>query len=272
MGVKVIAHRGSNKKAPQNTLPAFRRAIAEGADGFETDVHLTKDKKLVICHNYTIDDTSDGRGDITSYTLGELKKFDFGSYFGNEFAGTPLPTLAEFLDTVKPSDAEIINIELKSQKNRSTEIVRRTLDEVREKGVLDRVIISSFDPRILKAVKAEEPMCKTAFLYPTNDPHVCRFVAVPFFVAKAVKADILHPAYLFVTPAFVKLAHKLGFKVNVWTVNEPSTVRFLVSCGVDGIITDCPGRTREIVDVCEGRKKKNDNEHTETLKSGHVQL
>ena len=100
MGVKVIAHRGSNKKAPQNTLPAFRQAIAEGTDGFETDVHLTKDKKLVICHNYTIDDTSNGVGNITSYTLGELKKFDFGSYFGNDFANTPLPTLDEFLDLV----------------------------------------------------------------------------------------------------------------------------------------------------------------------------
>lgn len=272
MGVKVIAHRGANKKAPQNTLPAFRQAIAEHTDGFETDVHLTKDKKLVICHNYTIDETSDGRGDITSYTLAELKKFDFGSYFGNEFAGTTLPTLSEFLDLVKDTDAEIINIELKSQKDRSTEIVRRTLDEVKEKGVLDRVIISSFDPRILKAVKAEEPLCKTAFLYPTNDPFVCRFIAVPFFIAKAIKADILHPAYLFVSPAMVKLAHKLGFKVNVWTVDEPSAVRYLVACGVDGLITDCPGRTREIIDVCEGRKKKNENESAVRLESGNVQL
>ena len=270
MGVKVIAHRGSNKKAPQNTLPAFRQAIAEGTDGFETDVHLTKDKKLVICHNYTIDDTSNGVGNITSYTLGELKKFDFGSYFGNDFANTPLPTLDEFLDLVKDTDAEIINIELKSQKDRSTEIVRRTLDAVKEKGVLDRVIISSFDPRILKAVKAEEPMCKTAFLYPTNDPFVCRFVAVPFFIAKAIKADILHPAYIFVNPSFVKLAHKLGFKVNVWTVNEPSAVRFLVSCGVDGIITDCPGRTREIIDVCEGRKKKDESENAKELQGCHI--
>ena len=113
-------------------------------------------------------------------------------------------------------------------------------------------------------------MCKTAFLYPTNDPFVCRFVAVPFFIAKAIKADILHPAYIFVNPSFVKLAHKLGFKVNVWTVNEPSAVRYLVSCGVDGIITDCPGRTREIIDVCEGRKKKDESENAKELQSCHI--
>ena len=74
MGCRIIAHRGSNKVAPQNTLPAFRQAIAEGADGFETDVHVTRDGKLVICHNYTIDKTSDGTGPISSYTLAELKR------------------------------------------------------------------------------------------------------------------------------------------------------------------------------------------------------
>ena len=267
MGVKVIAHRGANKKAPQNTLPAFRQAIAEGTDGFETDVHLTKDKKLVICHNYTIDGTSDGTGSITSYTLAELKKFDFGSYFGSEFAGTSLPTLDEFLELVGEADTELINIELKSQRDRSTEIVSRTLDAVKKYGLLDRVIISSFDPRVLKAVKTEEPMCKTAVLYPTNDPHVCRFIAIPFFVARAVGADILHPASPFVSPLFVKIAHRLGFKVNVWTVNEPSAVRFLVSCGVDGIITDCPGRTRAVIDVCEGRKRKDGEENSAEIRT-----
>ena len=84
----VIAHRGSNKVAPQNTLPAFRQAVAEGTDGFETDVHVTRDGKLVICHNYTIDATSDGRGAISDYTLGELRLFDFGSYFSPDFKNT----------------------------------------------------------------------------------------------------------------------------------------------------------------------------------------
>ena len=78
---KILAHRGANKHAPQNTIPAFLKAIELGADGVENDVHLTKDGELVICHNYTIDETSDGKGNISDYTLEELKKFDFGSYF-----------------------------------------------------------------------------------------------------------------------------------------------------------------------------------------------
>ena len=77
----VISHRGSNKIAPQNTLPAFRKSIDFHADGFETDVHLTFDGVPVICHNYTIDETSNGKGLIANQTLDYLKTLDFGSYF-----------------------------------------------------------------------------------------------------------------------------------------------------------------------------------------------
>ena len=251
MGCMVIAHRGSNKKAPQNTLPAFRQAIAEGTNGFETDVHLTKDGVPVICHNYTVDDTSDGTGDITSYTLDELKKLDFGSYFGYEFKGTRIPTLDEFLELVAPTDTDIINIELKSTKKRADEMVRKTLDAVKKYGVLDRVIISSFDTRILKSAKAVDSRCKTAFLYPTTRPATHRFEIIPFLTVRLIKADIIHPAYIFVTKPLVVIAHKLGLRVNVWSVNDEKTVRYLLKCGVDGIITDCPGKVREYVDKFE---------------------
>ena len=106
---KILAHRGANKHAPQNTIPAFLKAIELGADGVENDVHLTKDGELVICHNYTIDETSDGKGNISDYTLEELKKFDFGSYFSPDFAGTKIPTLHEFLEIAnhcKPMDSQ----------------------------------------------------------------------------------------------------------------------------------------------------------------------
>lgn len=251
MAVKVIAHRGSNKEAPQNTLPAFRKAIEEKTNGFETDVHLTRDGQLVICHNYTIDDTSDGRGRISDFTLEELKKFDFGSYFSEDFKGTPLPTADEFLELVAPTDTDIINIEIKSPPDGSPEIVRQTLKTVKKHGVLDRVIISSFDPRVLKAAKELDPRVKTAFLYPTNRPSVCRPIVFPFLIARTTNVDIIHPAFLFVTKPVVAIAHKMGLQVNVWTVNDEKTVRFLVDCGVDGIITDCPGKVRTYIDRYE---------------------
>lgn len=251
MSCIVIAHRGSNKVAPQNTMPAFRQAIEEGTDGFETDVHLTKDGQLVICHNYTVDETSDGTGLITSYTLEELKKLDFGSYFSEDFRGTRLPTLDEFLELTSAYGESVINIELKSPPKNRLEMVRKTLDAIVKYNVLERVIISSFDSRILKAVKSIEPQCKTAFLYPATNPSTHRFESVPFLTVKSTGADIIHPISAFVNRSLVHTAHKLGLKVNVWTVDDEPTVRRLLACGVDGIITNCPGKVRSYIDKYE---------------------
>lgn len=257
MACKVIAHRGANKKAPQNTLPAFITAINEGTDGFETDVHLTRDGIPVICHNYTIDATSDGRGEITSYSLDELKAFDFGSYFSEDFRNTPLPTLDEFLELTSESSCEIINIELKCPRDKNIRhLVEKTLDSVKKYGCLDRVIISSFSPEVLMTVKKTDPRCKTAFLYPISNPSVCRFIVYPFFMVKKIGCDIIHPAHVAVTRNLVKTAHKLGIKVNVWTVNEKSTILKLLDYGVDGIITDKPLETREIIEEYELKKER----------------
>ena len=97
MSVKVIAHRGACKVAPQNTMPAFEKGLELDVDGFETDVHLTADGVPVLCHDYEIEETSNGHGKITSMTLDELREFDFGSYFSEEFKDTKIPTLEEFL-------------------------------------------------------------------------------------------------------------------------------------------------------------------------------
>ena len=83
---KVISHRGANRVAPQNTIPAFKKSLEIGCDGFETDIHLTVDGHPVICHNYTIDETSNGSGEVKSKTLEELRSYDFGSYFSDELA------------------------------------------------------------------------------------------------------------------------------------------------------------------------------------------
>lgn len=245
MAIKIIAHRGSNTVAPQNTLPAFEQAIREGTDGFETDVHVTRDGKLVICHNYTIDATSDGSGNITSYTLGELKKFDFGAYFSPDFKGTPLPTVDEFLDLVGQTDSELINIELKSPLESESGIEEKTLDAIKKHGLLDRCLISSFDARILRKIKALDPRMRTGFLYPTLQHTASRFVINPFLVARPIKADYIHPMHPVVNKALVKIAHSLGMGVNVWTVDDEKTVRRLIDCGVDGIITDVPGKVRK---------------------------
>ncbi len=251
MNCKIIAHRGANKKAPQNTMPAFRLAVQERADGFETDVHLTKDGVPVICHNATIDATSDGRGFIGDYTLGELRKFDFGSYFSGDYAGTQAPTLEEFLTLAKGAALDPINIELKSPRLRKEELVHKTLETVKAFDIVDRVIVSSFDPRILKLVKAELPECRTGLLYPCSDLRISGPMLAPLYCAKKIGADYIHPASILVNRALVLAAHRLKLGVNVWTVDSARVTAFLMRCGVDGIITDCPAEVREYAEAAE---------------------
>lgn len=245
---KVISHRGANKVAPQNTLPAFKKSIEIGVDGFETDIHLTSDGVPVICHNYTIDETSDGKGNVKDQTLEQLRTYDFGSYFHEKFKGTTLPTLEEFLTLCETADIEIMNIEIKPPLDGKMEIVEKTINAVKAHGLFKKLLISSFDPNVLIECKRLDPECKTGFLYAPNKSFFYTkmlFGYVEF--AKEIKADYLHPHYLSVNKRYVKRLHENGIGINVWTVNKPETVSKLLRLGVDGIITDVPQMVNALV-------------------------
>lgn len=245
--VNIIAHRGANRYAPQNTMPAFERAAELGADGFETDVHLTKDGIPVICHNHTINETSNGMGSVASYTFEELRKLDFGSYYAPEFKGTLIPSLDEFLELSKQADIEVMNIELKGPKNKKTDVVPAIIDAVKRHNLSDRLLISGFDTYLLKAAKEYDHKVRIAYLY--GFPHCDNYpnMLFPIAHAKKIGAYALHPMGIFVNKAYVKSAHREGIKVNAWTVNSEDRIRFMIDSGVDGIITDCPDRAMNIL-------------------------
>lgn len=252
MGCKVISHRGANLHAPQNTLPAFEKSLAIGVDGFETDIHCTLDGVPVVCHNYTIDETSDGKGSIADKTLEELKTYDFGSYFNEKFKGTQLPTLDEFLALCEGADIEIMNIEIKAPKVEGTEIVRKCIEAVKAHGLFDKLLISSFSPEILVEAKQLDPEVQTGLLY---DPIHCvnkRALTSPAKYAKEIGCDALHPHYSVVTKCYVRRAHENGIKVNPWTVDSPATIKQMLECGVDAIITNTPETVKAMIASFEG--------------------
>jgi glycerophosphoryl diester phosphodiesterase len=111
----IIAHRGDSSLCPENTMAAFRKAVEVGSDGIETDVHLTKDGKVVISHDGYLGRVCNGKGNISDYTYDELKKFDAGSWFSEDFKGERLPLLEELLDLLKDKDM-ILNIEIKEDR------------------------------------------------------------------------------------------------------------------------------------------------------------
>ncbi len=236
----VIAHRGANKYAPQNTMHAFKKAYELGCDGFETDVHITKDGKIVICHNYTIDETSTGKGKVADMTLDELKSYDFGSYFSKQFEGTEIPTIDEFLSFVETTDISVLNIEIKSPKASETAIVRETIKAVKEHGLFDKLLISSFDPKLLVEAKMIDGKCKTGFLYSPKSPTLPKMIWRQLRYTKSIGCDAVHPHYVFVNKTFVENAHKMGIKVNPWTVDDVFNIDRLLKIGCDGIITDLP--------------------------------
>jgi len=248
--INVISHRGANIYAPQNTLPAFQRSLQIGVDGFETDVHLSRDGTLVLCHNYTIDKTSNGKGSISQMTIGQLKAYDFGSYFSPKFAETRIPTLREFLELIVSNGGlRVLNIELKSPRANETSIVRDTIGLVREFDLFDSLLLSSFDPKLLAEAKQIDPTVKTGFLYSPNSKVMFRVFRNPLEVAKEIGADALHPFSMYVNADLVRKTHEAGMILNTWTINSPRAISRMASLGVDGIITDYPDVVKGVLEA-----------------------
>lgn len=140
---KIWAHRGACADAPENTLPAFQLAFDQGADGVELDVQRTRDGVLVICHDETIDRTSDGSGAISELTFDQLRRLDF-SNGRNGYARVPIPTLAEVLDLVRGTD-KVVDIELKNSVVRYPGMEEQVDALVAGFGLTDQVWYSSFN-------------------------------------------------------------------------------------------------------------------------------
>ena len=247
----VISHRGANQVAPQNTIEAFEKSIEIGCDGFETDIHLTKDGIPVVCHNFTIDETSTGQGAIKNMTLEELRQYDFGSYKGSEFEGVKIPTLDEFLEVSKKmgDKMKVLDIELKSEKfgEAGTELAEKTIDAVKNHGLFDKLLISSLDPSILVVCKKIDKNCKTGILYSPDNLVSIKISARPVAFAKEIVCDALHPSAMYVTRLYVERAHRAGLQVNPWTINKELTAKHLIKLGVDGLITDDPGLMNKLL-------------------------
>lgn len=241
----VLAHRGANKRAPQNTLPAFSEAVRLKADGIETDVHLSLDNELVICHNYTVDATSNGSGEIASMTYEQLSRLDFGAYFGAEFAGVRLPKLSEALEVVK--DMTLINIELKAPKTKN-DLVKRTIEEVYKHNLQNKVIISCFNPDCIFETKEIDSTVKTGLLYENDDlgREIMNFSVAKY--CKQLKADAAHPLRLLIDRQTVEECHGLNIAVNPWTVNEYDDIKRLAEYGCDALISDVPDYCLKILE------------------------
>jgi glycerophosphoryl diester phosphodiesterase len=258
MAIDLQGHRGARGLLPENTLPAFERAIALGVTTVELDVGVTRDGVVVIHHDRTLNPDlargPDGQWvkapapTIFSLTFEQLKTYDVGRLRpGSEYLsrfkdqkpvdGTRIPKLEDVLKL----DAKVrFNIETKTSPEAPHETLapepfaRALIAEVRKAGVEKRTTIQSFDFRTLKVVEREAPEIATAYLTSKRYPDPAR-------VAEA-GARIWSPDFSVLNEETVKKAKILGLRIIPWTVNEPGDIARMLDMGVDGIISDYPDR------------------------------
>ncbi|MFX0122611.1 MAG: glycerophosphodiester phosphodiesterase [Candidatus Hodarchaeota archaeon] len=235
--IKIIAHRGYLVNGdPENSIPAFQTAIHHGADGFEFDVHLTSDKKLICFHDDTLEKF--GRPDhIKSLSLNELTSIELSE-------GITIPTLEEILETF--GNKALLNLEMKSPKKGAKELV-----EVINQYNLERenIIISSFHHSLLRDLKSLDSTIPTGLL--------CHFARGQLELAEKLNCNALHPFYGVVPNDWVKVsfwlttkllkfyahksfkvAKKVGVLFNPYGVNEESFIKSTIHMKVNAIITD----------------------------------
>ncbi|MBQ7653871.1 MAG: hypothetical protein IJS17_02230 [Clostridia bacterium] len=235
--MKIIAHRGASNLAPQNTVAAFKKAVEIGAYGIETDVHLTKDGRVVLCHNYEIDETSNGIGKISDLTFEEIRKYDFGSKFSSDFSGETIPTLEEFLTCSEPIKKNIV--EIKTPEG-SFELVDKTVETVKKFGALNKTVFSSFSLDVLKRCKELENEARTAMLFDMRTEFAMEILNDPKAFCGKYSIEELHPIIFFISEDFVKKCNDSGIETFFWTVNDADSSDDLENLGVTGIITDVP--------------------------------
>lgn len=152
----LAAHRGDKKRFPENTVPAFESAIGLGVDMIETDVHMTSDGHLIIMHDRSLERTAGFKGFTNELSLADIRKLDAGAWFSPEFAGTPVPTVEEFIELIKDTDI-LINWELKDYPCDLGEefaflAADKLIEAIQSHGLEERSMINSFSDRVLEHV------------------------------------------------------------------------------------------------------------------------
>ena len=239
----ILGHRGASKYAPDNTRSAFELAIEMGADGVETDIHLTKDGIPVIQHNYTIDRNSNGSGWVEELTLDELSVLDFGSWFSDDFKGERILTLDECLE-IADKNMSLINLELKRATVKRSAIVEATMEIVKKHKMQDRVLISSFDHKLVKKAQLLCPEVLTGALYDeaeVDQENIGEILAdAPAYIEK-LGFDFANPhIHYLVEEGLMQRYNEKGIGVAVWTVDKPYVAKQCFKQGVKCIITNRP--------------------------------
>jgi glycerophosphoryl diester phosphodiesterase len=208
---------------PENTLRSFKRALELGVAGVELDVQLTRDGRLAVIHDETLDRTTNGHGLVKNFTLAELKKLDAGK-------GKPIPALEEVLDLVRGRARLLVEM-------KQPESATALLEFFRAYRAFDAARLISFWHPAVKVLKEQEPRLDTGALM------VC-CPADPVGLARAARVDTLVLNYRYLNRELVDTARRQKIKVIAWNIDDPDILKSYLAMDLDAI---CTNRPREIM-------------------------
>ena len=228
----IIAHRGDVCAAPENTMPAFENACLAGADGIELDVRLTKDHRLVVIHDRTLNRTTNGRGMVDHYTLDELKRLDAGSWFSRSFTGEPPPTLEQVFDAMPPDF--LINVEMKVVIKGMKLIAQIVADILRRHRRWDSTLVASFNPVALYHLRQIDPRISRGYIWSRHHPYPIR----ARWLSPLADADWYDPAQDTYDRNTHRKLQRAGRRLLAWDSDLGNDLKAITDAGVDGVVTD----------------------------------
>jgi glycerophosphoryl diester phosphodiesterase len=237
---RVIAHRGFSGAAPENTIAAVRAAIEIQADMAEIDVTLTADGHIVVIHDETLDRTTNGSGKVSDFSRAELQLLDAGAWFAPTFAGERIPSLDAVLDEIE--DRILLNVEIKSEAV-DRGVVPKVASSIRKRGMVDKVVVSSFSPTALQQMHSVAPEIRTAVLYNTTFHKGQDSVEI----VTDLGASVFNIKRQRLTGKMMRRCREHDIPVGIYTVNKPARMRRLVKKGVNAIFTDHPDRLIDVL-------------------------
>ena len=237
----VIAHRGASARAPENTLAAFDLALEMGAKHIELDIRTTRDGRVAVLHDPTLDRTTNGSGPVSETDWADVRKLDAGAWFGPEFAGQRVPSLDEALQRCQGKAR--LHIELKDG---APDMAAKTLDLIESRGMAGQVALISFRKEWLAKVRALAPDIQTGYLVREADDEAVAW-------AKANGVGSICPKEESLTPELVPILHEQGLGARFWSVRDEAAMRRVIESGADGMTVNFPDRAfallREMGDV-----------------------
>ena len=242
----IVAHRGASGHAPENTMAAFREAIAMKADGIETDLHVSRDGHFVAIHDPTLQRTTNGRGRVSDYSLNELQQLEAGLWFDRSFAGERIPTLDQILAFAEATSVHLF-LELKYAHDVS--LHRALVKSIEEKDAISRATIISFDSTSVQFVHEMDRALSVGLLSESRTPD-------PVEMAAALGLKYVCPRNDLITRTLVERANLAGLQVATWTVDRLEHMKSIITAGVDAIMTDFPDRLMAAIAECTTDKAK----------------